>query len=135
MAQEKNSESLAKLYERAQIGLSSAQTELEALRSGLGIGAIKPGVGALAAGNTACDSGCDGSCGGGGVLQTAINPAELREKLTARVSAVLDAHKLHGTEALAKASAGNEACDSGCNGSCAGKLSDLVSQPGVLAGK
>jgi hypothetical protein len=129
MAKEKSDEALTRVYERAQLGLSSAQRELEALRSNLGIGGIKPGIGALAAGNTACDSGCDGSCGGRASLEAAINPAELREKLTARVSAVLDAHRILGTEALSKATSGNEACDSGCNGSCAGKLADIVTQP------
>lgn len=131
MAKEKGDDALARVYERAQLSLSSAQKELEVLRSNLGIGGIKPDVGALAAaGNTACDSGCDGGCGGAAISrESVINPAELKEKLTARVSAVLDAHKLHGTEALSKATAGNEACDSGCNSGCGGSELDLVSQP------
>ena len=137
MAKEKGDDALAKVYERAQLSLSSAQKELEALRSNLGIGGIKPGIGALAAaGNTACDSGCDGGCGGGATsLESVINPADLKEKLTARVSAVLEAHKIHGTEALSKATSGNEACDSGCNSGCGGSRLLEVSQPAEAAAR
>ena len=136
MSREKGDDPLAKVYERAQLSLSSAQRELETLRANLGLAGVRPSVAALAAGNTACDSGCDGGCGGATSIEAVINPAELKEKLTARVSAVLEAHKLQGTEALSKATAGNEACDSGCNSGCGGaKLGDLVTQPAAGASR
>ena len=134
MSQEKSGDSaIARLYDRAQISLTSAQKELDALRSSLGVGGIKPGLGAIAAGNTACDSGCDGACGAlSGVREAVINPAELKTKLTVRVSAVLDAHRALGTEALSKATSGNEACDSGCNSGCGGaSLGDITTLPGT----
>ncbi|MCI0560054.1 MAG: hypothetical protein MN733_16315, partial [Nitrososphaera sp.] len=108
--------------------------EVQGLKTGLNIGTIGPGLGALEAGNTACDSGCDSGCGGGGLVAA----ADVKAIGLGRLNAVFEARKLAGIERIAVPGggleAGNDACDSGCDGGCAGRgigATNVLAQKGA----
>jgi hypothetical protein len=117
------------LYRKAELSFRQALSELRTLRAGLGVGRLSADLGALEAGNTACDSGCDSGCGG-----ALAASGDLKIQMQNRLAAVFDARRAAGIERIeipagSVEAAGNDACDSGCDGGCSGRFA------GQLAGQ
>lgn len=121
---------LAQLFSQVDLSFSQVRDALGSLRTGLSLGRVQPPTGVLEAGNTACDSGCDSSCGG-----TLISTENVRAIGKARLDAIFDSRKIAGIERIGLPGggleAGNDACDSGCDSGCAGGLTRVgtVGQP------